>query len=284
MLYAPGTVVYTTHNGEHEAYIVDSLHGSSIYPRNRSGRHSHSALELTCWSINYDGEIFGREWTTHVISPYNGKKEISSLDLVPETFLPNVATVKENLIARGKSFWGLHGQNYREYTGEIWSQQMNDDPIRVMVDHLTYQRRMGWPISINQKNGPSGALSKNWRDNRFQSGAEIYNVNPHLYRGRRPNRKPYAPDCVVPPPRIPSPTGCSPERDYDNGLPQKPYTSYKASRPPLRDNSVFNKYDALDPGSTPDILTLLLCPQRVHGYCLKDKIWSKGIVCLAVVD
>lgn len=275
LLYAPGTVVYTTYNGEHEAYIVDSLHGSSIYPRNRSGKYSHSPLELTCWSINYDGEIFGREWTMHVINPYNGKKEISSLDLVPETFLPNAATVKENLVARGKSFWGLHGQNYREYTGEIWSQQMNDGPIRVMVDHLTYQRRMGWPISINKKTGPSGALSKNWRDNRFQSGAEIYNVNSRGRRGRRPNREPYVPDCIVPPPRRLSPTGCSPEREYDNGQPQEPYMSYKANRPPLRGNSKFNKYDALDPGSTPDALTLLLCPQRVHGYCLKHKIWSK---------
>lgn len=269
LLYPPGTVVYSTEHGEHEAYIVDSVHGVSKYPRGRSGKQFHSRLELTCWSINYDGEIFGRQWTTHVISPFNGTKEISTLDLVPEAFLPDAETVKENLIARGKSFWGLQGQNYREYTGEIWSQQMSEDPIRVMIDHLTYQRRTDWPIVINKKKGPSGALSKNWRDNRFSPNQGNHNLRAFdERRGRRPAR-------IAPPPPMLPPRGYSPDREYEDDQTQESYMVYETHRPPYRGDSKFNKYDSLEPDSKPNDLTLLLCPQHVHGYCLKDKTWSR---------
>lgn len=272
LLYPPGTVVYSTENGEYEAYVVDSVNGTSKYPRSRSGKQLYSRLELTCWSINYDGEIFGRQWITHAISPFSGTKEISSLDLVPESFLPDAGAVKENLITRGKSFWGLQGQNYREYSGEIWSQQMSDDPIRVMIDHLTYQRRMDWPIMINKKKGPSGALNKNWRDNRFSPNMRSRNAHISPFddrRGRRPVRLP------PPPPRMASPRGYSPDREYEDDQIQESYMSYEARRPARRDDSKFNKYDSIEPESKPDDLTLLLCPQHVHGYCLKDKTWSK---------
>lgn len=270
LLYPPGTVVYSKYNGEYEAYIVDSLQGVSKRPQNRFGKYPYSRLDLICWSINYDGEVFGRQWTTHIIAPFSGSKEISSLDLVPEKFLPNARTIEENLIVRGRSFWYLQGQNYREYTGEIWSQQMSEDPIRVMVDHLTYQRRMDWPIVINKKNGPSGALNKNWKDNRFQSSQDYKFKEPkYSPRGRKLTK-------AVPPPRMNSPSNYSLDREFEDERHREPYSLYPADRPPLRDDFKFNKYDALEPDSTPDDLTLLLCPQHVHGYCLKDRTWSKS--------
>lgn len=268
LLYPPGTVVYTTANGEHEALIVDSVRGATKRPRGRSGRQIQDRLELTCWSINYDGEIFGREWSTHIISPFNGTKEIATLGMVPERFLPGADQVNEFLTARGKEFWALQGQNYREYTGEIWSQHMSEESIRVMVDHLTYQRRMGWPIRINSKRGPSDALSKNWRCNKFASRGQ--NFNPAY---------PYNEDrvCRLPPPAPPRqyyreyhPV----ELDYDEPC-EEPYWRYQCDRPPSRGDSKFNKYDALEPDSQPDDLAFLLCPQHVHGYCLRDKIWSE---------
>ena len=189
LLYAPGTIVYTKENGESEAYVVDSVRGVHKSQRQKSGTHSYSRLELTCWSINYDGEIFGRVWSTHEIFPFKGNKEISSLQLVPEKFLPDAEDVKESLRSRGRQFWALQGQNYREYHGEIWSQHMSEDAIRVMVDHLTYQRREDWPISINNKQGPAEAQSKNWRENRFGNHYRspplpVYDDYP---RGRRQN-------------------------------------------------------------------------------------------------
>lgn len=267
LLYAPGTVVYTTDNGEHEAFIVDSVCGAGKRPRGRFGRQFHERLELTCWAINYDGEIFGREWSTHIIAPFDGTKEITTLDMVPEKFLPDAGKVKEFLTARGKEFWALQGQNYREYTGEIWSQHMSEESIRVMVDHLTYQRRMDWPITINKKSGPSDAMSKNWRQNKFPSRVQNFDQSCPFFenRGRRLPR---------PPPRcVPQPRGYSPDREFDEQY-EEPYRRYHCERPPFRGDSKFNKYDALEPDWQPDSLVFLLCPQHVQGYCLRDKIWS----------
>ena len=266
LLYAPGTIVFTKENGEYEAFVVDSIRGN-LKRQSRSGRHSYSKLELTCWSINYDGEIFGRVWTNHWVAPFHGSKEITTLDLVPEKFLPSAATVKESLVSRGQSFWALQGQKYREYSGEMWSQYMAQGDVRVMVDHLTYQRRNNWPVSINRKRGPSTAVSKNWRDDKFKFGPrELYD------QWGRP---------LPPPPPIVQYFEDD-ERDYNPNQfnlgeesYHQSYWTHKCEQPPSRGGSKFNKYDLLQPDQEADYLTLLLCPQRVHGYCLRDKIWSE---------
>lgn len=38
----------------------------------------------------------------------------------------------------------------------------------------------------------------------------------------------------------------------------------------------YSEYDAIDPLGQPDDLLLLLCPKRVHAFCLRDKTWSKS--------
>ena len=264
LLYAPGTIVFAKENGEYEALVVDSIRGGCKRP-SRSG-HYYSRLELTCWSINYDGEVFGRVWSSHWITSFHGSKDIASLDLVPEQFLPNVDETKASLISRGKKFWALQGQNYREYTGEVWSHRMAEESVRVMVDHLTYQRRNDWPITINRKKGPSTALSKNWKDNKFQSE----------YRGPVDQwGRPIPP----PPPVFPY---YEDERDYnpnrvdhgEDGFAQ-PYQTQPCEQPSIRVDSCYNKYDLLQPDQEPDDVMALLCPQHVHGYCLRDKVWSK---------
>ena len=260
MLYPPGTIVYSIENGEREAFVVDSIRGVRRRRPGFIGRHSHTRLNITCWSMNYDGEIYGRVWSTHCILPFHGSKDISALDLVPEKFLPEAESVKSALLARGKQFWSLQGQKYLEYTGEMYSQQAsNDEAVRVMVDHLSYQRRNNWPITIDRKRGPSAAQSKNWRSNRF--------TRIDCYGTRRPSVRRY--DEFYQPASI---------DDADELDKVESHRVFKNEWPPIRDNSKFNKYDCLQPDSTPDELTLLLCPQQVHGYSLRDKTWSKYIL------
>ena len=260
MLYPPGTIVYSIENGEREAFVVDSIRGVQKRRPGFIGHYSHTRLDITCWSINYDGEIYGRVWSTHCILPFNGTKDISALDLVPERFLPEAESVKSALLVRGKQFWALQGQKYLEYTGEMYSQQASDDEaVRVMVDHLAYQRRNDWPITINRKRGPSAAQSKNWRSSRF-TRVDCHG-NPRQSSPRRFDEY-YQPATVD---------------DPDELSNVQPHRVFKNERPPIRENSEFNKYDCLQPDSTPDELTLLLCPQQVHGYSLRDKVWSKYI-------
>lgn len=260
MLYPPGTIVYSIENGEREAFVVDSIRGAQKRRPTFVGGSSHTRLDITCWSINYDGEIYGRVWSTHCILPFHGIKNISALDLVPEKYLPEAESVKSALLARGEKFWSLQGQKYLEYTGEMYTQQASDDEaVRVMVDHLSYQRRNNWPITIDRKRGPSAAQSKNWRSNRF--------ARRDHYRRRRPSSSPYN-------------GGYRPMdiQDVDELRNVEPHRVFKIQRAPIRDDSEFKKYDCLQPDSRPDELTLLLCPQQVHGYSLRDKAWSKYII------
>jgi len=261
LLYAPGTVVYSLENGEHDAFVVDSIRGM----RKRQGG-SYGRLDLTCWSINYDGEVFGRVWSVHKIPPFQGVKQINSLDLVPEGFLPKADGVKSDLISRGQKFWSLQGQRFLEYTGEIWSQHASEEAVRVMVDCLTYQRRNDWPISINKKRGPDNAQSKNWQDNKFDS-RDSWAFRSGRRRGRA--HRSHSPRV------IPYDDEYSPERDNGRKRHYSPYSRDRADRPAREYESEFDKYDSLESNSTPDELTLLLCPQHVQGYCLRDKVWSQ---------
>ena len=271
LLYPPGTTVYSKENGEYEAFVVHSVRGVNKSRRHRSGQHTYSRLELTCWNINYDGEVFGRVWSRHEIYPFKGKKEIKTLDLIPESFVADVESVKLSLKERGRLFWALQGQKYREYTGEVWSQHMSEDSIRVMVDHLTYQRRENWPISINNKKGPEEAVSKNWSEDRFNRSRRPPSPGWDDYdrRGRR-SRRP-----LPPPLRRNDARDCSPDSECDDDQAyQSEYIRSSCDRPAMRGESKFKRYDVLQPESEPDDLTLLLCPQQVHGFCLRDKVWK----------
>ncbi|KAL8918837.1 MAG: hypothetical protein Q9208_007094 [Pyrenodesmia sp. 3 TL-2023] len=274
LLYAPGSVVFSKENGEYEAFVVETVRGCQKHQPCQNSRFSHSTMEIICWSINYDGEIFGRVWSTHYIAPFEGLKEVASMELVPEAFIANKDAVKASLIDRGQKFWALQGQCFREYVGEVWSSHMNEDAIRVMVDHLTYQRRMQWPIEIDRKRGPANAQSKNWRDNRFTRGRRADPLDlsypaPRRHRAARPPR----------PVRNIQAHGDemdrSPDRYNDPEQHEEAYERVDCDRPPQAGNALFKKYDVLGPETEPDELAKLLCPQIVHGYCMRDKVWKK---------
>ncbi|KAI4289373.1 MAG: hypothetical protein L6R35_001358 [Caloplaca aegaea] len=274
LLYAPGSIVFSKENGEYEAFVVESIRGCQRHQPDHSGRFTHSSMEIICWSINYDGEIFGRVWSTHYIAPFDGPKEIASMPLVPEAFVPDRLAVKASLVERGQQFWALQGQCFREYTGEVWSSRMNEDPIRVMVDHLTYQKRSNWPIEVDRKRGPADAQSKNWREDRYT-------------RGRRTSRQepPYPPPAPHRPVRGSQNNHVifahgddrdySPERFGAQEQHEEAYERIESDRPPQSAKAFFKKYDVLKPETEPDEVVKLLCPQIVHGYCLRDKVWKR---------
>lgn len=275
LLYSPGTIVFSKESGEYEAFVVESIRGCQRHQPSYNSRYTHSSLEITCWSINYDGEIFGRVWSNHYVAPFEGLKEISSLKLIPEAFVPDKDVVKASLVERGQQFWALQGQCFREYTGEVWSSHMNEDPIRVMVDHLTYQRRMDWPIEIDQKRGPANAQSKNWRENRFSRGRRnsrrVISYSPPARR--RPFRDGYSHNIYAHGDN--SRDVIDRERDNNRDQYERAYDRIDCDRPPQACNAFYKKYDILKPETEPDEMTKLLCPQMVHGYCLRDKVWSE---------
>ena len=265
MLYRPGTTVYSRANGEWEAYIIDSLDGMQVRKPSSDNHHALTRLDIRAWSINFDGEIYGRVWFLHCIAPFHGVRDISSLPLVPEKFLLDRNIIRASLLSRGKKFCSFQAQQCED--GETSPAQ----PTRVMVDHLLYQRRNGWLISINGKYGPSSAKERSWKDNRYSdwdTSGEAFDRRPRRYTPQRSLVRHFENEYC--------------NRDYELESIEKaedaqaePCRSYSTDRPSHVVVCEFEKYNVIRSDAEMDELSLILCPQHVRGFCFRDKVWSK---------
>ena len=269
MLYRPGTTVYSHANGECEAFVVDSLDGMQVRRPSSEKSHTLTRLDVRAWSTNFDGEVYGRVWSIHCVAPFHGVKDIASLPLVPEKFLPNRAAIRESLLFRGRKFRTLQVRQW-ELSESFPSESTR---TRVIVDHMTYQRRNGWLISINGKYGPSSNKDKSWTDNRYSdwdTSADALDRRPRRYTPYRSlvrhfeneycNRD-YALESV----------------DATEDTQAEACRSYSTDRPSHVVVSEFNKYNLIEYSAEMDEFSLILLPQHVRAFFLRDKLWSKCI-------
>lgn len=267
MLYRPGTTVYSRANGEWEAFVIDSLDGMQVRRPSPDNCHVLTRLDIRAWSMNFDGEVYGRVWSLHCIAPFHGVRDISSLLLVPEKFLFNGNAIRESLLSRGKKFRTLQVKHCQE------SKNSPSHLTSVMVDHLTYQKRNGWLISIDGKYGPSTAKDRSWKDNQYSdwdTSGEAFDRRPRRYTPQRSLVRHFEDEY------------CS--RDYElesidkaEDTQAEPCRSYSTDRPSHVVVREFERYDLVRPDSEMDELALRLCPQHVRGFCFRDKVWSKSL-------
>ncbi len=269
MLYRPGTTVYSRANGEWEAFVIDSLDGMQVRKPSTDNFHALTRLDIRAWSMDFDGEVYGRVWSIHCVAPFHGVKDISSLPLVPESFLLDGNAIRESLISRGKKFRTLQVQHCQA------SSNSPSQSTRVMIDHLNYQRRNGWLISIDGKYGPSNVRDRSWKDNRFSdwdTSGEAFDRRPRRYTPQRSLVRHFEDEY------------CS--RDYELESiykpedPQaEPCRRYSSDRPSHVVVLEFERYNLIRPDAEMDDFALMLCPQHVRGFCFRDKVWSKCIRC-----
>ena len=269
MLYRPGTTVYSRANGEIEAFVVDSLDGMQVRRPSSDISHTHTRLDVRAWSMNFDGEVYGRVWSIHCVAPFHGVKDISSLPLVPEKFLPNGKAIRESLLFRGKRFCTLQVQQWQ--VSESFPSESTG--TRVIVDHMTYQRRNGWLISINGKYGPSSNKDRSWTDNRYSdwdTSADALDRRPRRYTPYRSLVRHFENEYC--------------NRDYaleSTDAPEDTQAeacrSYSTDRPSHVVVSEFDKYDLIGSSAEMDELSLILFPQHVRAFFLRDKLWSRCI-------
>ena len=139
-------------------------------------------------------------------------------------------------------------QNHHYQESEISPSQST----RVMVDHLTYQRRNGWLISIDGKYGPSSAKETSWRDNRYSdwdTSSEAFDRRPRRY---------------------------TPQRSLVRHFENEPCRTYSTDRPAHVVVREFERYNVIRSDEM-DELFLILCPQHVRGFDFRDKVWSNCI-------
>ncbi|KAL9118140.1 MAG: hypothetical protein Q9187_005319 [Circinaria calcarea] len=139
LLLKPGeTCYYRGETGRLEPQITKQLY------RHGKGR---SPYTVSAWDIDFDGEDIGAQESTLYIHPFDGEKEIASLDYFPTDFyieLPedkdnHEGLMKERLIARGKKFWDLAKKiSHMEYDGKALTYPHKAIKGRIVVDPVSY--------------------------------------------------------------------------------------------------------------------------------------------------
>ena len=123
LLYQPpGTVVYTRVNQEWRAFRIASLGG---FKQQANGARSGLSLKKTSMGINAtkDGLVSRADYTT--IANFDDELLISTLQFVPQGYLPDEAAIREQLIARGRTCWSYRETpHFLEYTGNAWPKNM----------------------------------------------------------------------------------------------------------------------------------------------------------------
>ncbi|KAF4453640.1 P-loop containing nucleoside triphosphate hydrolase [Fusarium albosuccineum] len=107
MVFRPGDIVYVR-EPEHKAFLFEEM--------NLRGKW----WSLSGHCIDYDGELFGFKSFQTTIDFYDGVKPLRELHAVNFNYLPGdeKQIVRDQLIARGRRFVSIHGQQCLWYNGE----------------------------------------------------------------------------------------------------------------------------------------------------------------------
>ena len=136
LLYPPNTPVYVGKGGIDRQMVVYSR-ASSINQKGLS-----VPLKLQCWDVDYEQRVFKRIFSTWIIEPFLGEKNLEHLDLVPQHYMPNAADLRSKLISRGRRYYELNKTVcLQEYYGDEFPRGFKDEPVRVVVDEETYWRK-----------------------------------------------------------------------------------------------------------------------------------------------
>jgi hypothetical protein len=120
LLLKPGSDVYVKEFGQLNAYVVESVTGGRI------GNRNTLPYRVQLWNLSMVGATLSRVMKTVIVSIFDGERDVASLPVFPVRFhrnQPGQQTLKDQLIERGKKYFGLiKAPAFREYSGEGWRQ------------------------------------------------------------------------------------------------------------------------------------------------------------------
>jgi hypothetical protein len=87
---------------------------SAEYGTNRRGEPIYN---INCYSIDWDGEVFGRRHEYVVNNSFEGTRAITRLPAYPLEFHPNKSKLLKELLERGKKWAIFAGYHYMAYKG-----------------------------------------------------------------------------------------------------------------------------------------------------------------------
>jgi len=120
LLYSPGTIVYTKEDDELSAYRVNRVVG---FHRSHKVKGLFTPMEIECSWVHFNtkGNKLVESYRLLHVPPYTGTQAIRDLDVVPGGYLPEEASQRELLIARGQRYWEYRDRgHFQSYFGTAW--------------------------------------------------------------------------------------------------------------------------------------------------------------------
>jgi hypothetical protein len=138
-LFKANTLVFTTCLGSKTPRCI----------RYESGEEEVTATGLQYFHIKgnyleFDGKVLGKAPVETAILRFPGSKRISSLEAFPLYYHEAYATMREDLIERGRKFCSLTGAQHRQYKGKAFEMKKGQPfrkavDSRIMVDAAMFQ-------------------------------------------------------------------------------------------------------------------------------------------------
>ncbi|KAJ3526735.1 hypothetical protein NM208_g11042 [Fusarium decemcellulare] len=127
MIFRPGDLVYVR-EPHRRAFLFEEM--------TRDG----DSWDVSGYCIDYDGDLFGYRKIRTTISSYDGLKPLTELDTVHFDRLPadEKQTVKAQLMAQGRKFVGIHGQQCLWYNAKTDRSLGGKMKTRIMADYKGY--------------------------------------------------------------------------------------------------------------------------------------------------
>ncbi|ODA81303.1 hypothetical protein RJ55_04268 [Drechmeria coniospora] len=135
LLYPPGTTVYVRDAGLWRAYKVDDVWVNHL--------PIPGLLHMRSYYLCLDDSASRLEPVEAVqyMTPFSGERFVSDFGLIPESHVEGRREMDDFLEARGRTFWGFHGEPaYRQYVGAAWPTTRPSDYVRVIIDYVTASR------------------------------------------------------------------------------------------------------------------------------------------------
>lgn len=123
-LYKPGETVYVRDDqGDLSALIIQKVEvDPSILYDSVGGR---AAIVVSLWHLDYNGQEVGRCSKVVRIDPFQGEKEIMTLDLFPCKYQDNIdgGKAQADLIKYGRRWYKYLAVDQMQYSGRLWNSE-----------------------------------------------------------------------------------------------------------------------------------------------------------------
>ncbi|EXJ63316.1 uncharacterized protein A1O5_11637 [Cladophialophora psammophila CBS 110553] len=185
MIFKPGSFIFSEHKG------IERIYKLSRTELRKAPETSSMYFLLHCYSIDWDGKVFGHTLEVEGIKDFEGSRRCTDLGVFPLDAHPAKRSVVERLVDRGRKFSSYTGVHYRAYNGPATSCVLGgafaEEQVsgRVVVDTETFMHFYPYSRDLIQRLGTNETKGKDSNEDSDQIDSSYTNRNmyiniPHL--------------------------------------------------------------------------------------------------------